>query len=66
MCLVDFVTNYVHHKAFEQDIDSEDIRSYTTAVSILQKTDNMEMKTEIITLQSKIGIMRKRSWLFVM
>ena len=61
MCLADFATNYVHHKAHEPDIDSDDIRNYTTAVSSLNvDVEENEEKSEIITLKGEMGKMRKR------
>ena len=61
MCLADFATNYVHHKAHEPDIDSDDIRNYTTAVSSFNvDVEESEEKSEIITLKGEMGKMRKR------
>lgn len=40
MCLADFATNYVHHKASKIDIDGDDIVNYTTAVSSLDYDEN--------------------------
>ena len=62
MCLADFATNYVHHKAYEPEIDSDDIRQYTTAVSSCDiELDDSNSKSEIITLKNEMGKMRKRS-----
>ncbi len=33
MCLADFATMYVHHKAYEPEIESDDIRNYVADVS---------------------------------
>ena len=62
MCLADFATNYVHHKAHEPDIDADDIRNYTTAVSSLdvEGIESEGCKSEIITLKNEMGKMRKR------
>ena len=62
MCLADFATNYIHHKAPKIDIDGDDIVNYTTAVSSLDfdESESPE-KTEIITLKDGMGKMRKRT-----
>ena len=62
MCLADFATNYVHHKAYEPEIDTDDIRQYTTAVSSCDiEVDESKSKSEIITLKNGMGKMRKRT-----
>ena len=62
MCLADFATNYVHYKAYEPKIDSDDIRQYTTAVSSCDiEIDDSNSKSEIITLKNEMGKMRKRT-----
>ena len=61
LCLADFGTNYVHHKAYDPNIESEDIRSYTTPVSSVDFEDEeSSSKAEIITLKDEMGKMRKR------
>ena len=63
MCLADFATNYVHHKAYQTEIDSDDIREYTTAVSTcdIASDESEQKKSEIITLKDEMGKMRKRT-----
>ena len=62
MCLADFATNYVHQKAYEPEIDTDDIRQYTTAVSSCDvEVDESKSKSEIITLKNEMGKMRKRT-----
>ena len=61
MCLADFATNYVHHSAYEPEVESDDIRNYTTAVSTTDiDIDDIQSKGEIITLKDEMGKMRKR------
>ena len=62
MCLADFATMYVHHKAYEPVIDSDDIRNYVTDVSAIDIEDtDGSTKAEIITLKDEMGKMRKRN-----
>ena len=61
MCLADFATSYIHHSAYEPEIETDDIRSYTTAVSTIDlEDDESSTKAEIITLKDELGKMRKR------
>ena len=63
MCLADFATNYVHQKDYEPELDSDDIRQYTTPVSScdVEVDESKAEKSEIITLKNEMGKMRKRT-----
>ena len=61
MCLADFATMYVHHKAYEPQLESDDIRNYTTDISPVDvENDEESSKVEIITLKDDMGKMKKR------